>query len=76
MRKWYVPLTVAGIGGLGAFLFSESGREWLRLLRQYMRWHSKGLQEWNEVAEQELQRIQTALAALTDALEPRTEASR
>lgn len=76
MRKWYVPLTVAGIGGLGAFLLTETGREFLRLLRQYMRWHSEGLQEWNEVAEQEMQRIQAALAALADSLEPRPEASR
>jgi hypothetical protein len=76
MRKWYVPLTVAGLGGLGAFLFSESGKEVLRALRLYLQWHTEGLPEWNEVAEQELQRIQEALASLAESLEPRPEPSR
>lgn len=76
MRKWYVPLTVAGLGGLGALLFSEAGRQLLRSVRQYWHWHSEGMQEWNEVAEQELQRIQSSLEALADALEPRAEPSR
>jgi hypothetical protein len=76
MRKWYVPLTVAGIGGLGVFLLTESGKEFLLMLRQSIRRHASGLQEWNEIAEQEMQRIQTALAALSDSLEPRREVLR
>ena len=57
MRKWYVPLTIAGIGGLGVFLFSESGRRALRWIGSYLRWNSEGLLEWNEAAEAEMQRI-------------------
>ena len=71
MRKWYVPLTVAGIGGLGIFLFSESGRKTLRWLGQYIRWNSEGLLEWNEAAEAELQKVQEALSAVADTLQPR-----
>ncbi len=73
MRKWYVPLTVAGLGGLGAFLFSESGRRALRWVGSYVGWHSQGLLEWNDSAEAELQHIQASLAALAESLQPRTE---
>jgi hypothetical protein len=73
MRKWYVPLTIAGIGGLGVFLFTESGRRTLRWVGQYIRWNSEGFLEWNESAEAELQKIQDAVSALAEALQPRTE---
>ena len=76
MRKWYIPLTIAGIGGLGAFLYSDSGRRAVRWLREYVRWNPQGMLEWNESAEDELQSIQEALSSLAESLQPRTEASR
>ena len=69
MRKWYIPLTIAGLGGLGAFLLSESGRGTLRWLGGHVRWTSQGMFEWNEAAEAELQRIQDAVAALAESLQ-------
>ncbi len=72
MRKWYVPLTVAGIGGLGVFLLSESGRRALRWLGQYIRWNSEGLLEWNDAAEAELRRLQDAVTGIAESLQPRT----
>ena len=72
MRKWFVPLTVAGIGGLGVFLFSESGRRALRWIGQYVRWNSEGVLEWNDAAEDELQRIQETLGTIAESLQPRT----
>lgn len=76
MRKWYVPLTVAGIGGVGVFLFSESGRRTLRWIGQYLRWNSEGFLEWNEAADAELKKIQEAVSAIADTLQPRTELGR
>ena len=73
MRKWYVPLTVAGIGGLGVFLFSESGRRALRRLGQSIRWNSEGLLGWNDTADAELSRLQEALTAIAESLQPRAE---
>ncbi len=73
MRKWYVPLTVAGIGGLGVFLFSESGRRAVRWIGQYVRWNSEGLLEWNDAAEAELRRVQEALTAIGESLQPRSD---
>ncbi len=76
MRKWYVPLTVAGIGGLGVFLFSESGRKALRWIGQYVRWNSQGLLEWNDAAEAELRRLGDALTGIAESLQPRTDMGR
>jgi hypothetical protein len=76
MRKWSLPLTVAGIGVLGVFLFSESGRRILRWAGQYVRWNSQGLLEWNEAAEAEMQRLQEALAAIAESVPPCAELSR
>jgi hypothetical protein len=76
MRKWFVPLTVAGIGGLGVFLLSESGRSALRGITRYLRWNSQGLQEWNEAAEAEMHRLQEAVSALAESLQPRAELGR
>ena len=76
MRKWFVPLTVAGIGGLGVFLFTEPGRRTLRWVGQYIRWNSEGFLEWNDAAEAELQRLQEAVTAIADSLQPRTQLGR
>ena len=76
MRKWYVPLTIAGLGGLGAFLLSESGREALRRIGRYLRLNSQGAVEWDEAAEAELDRLRTTLSTLADSLQPRAETSR
>jgi hypothetical protein len=73
MRKWYVPLTVAGIGGLGVFLFSESGRRALRWVGQYIRWNSEGLLEWNDAADAELHRLQESVTAIAESLQSRAE---
>jgi len=76
MRKWYIPLAVAGVGGLGAFLLSETGRRAMRWFGHCVRWNAQGMLEWNAAAEAELKAIQSALAALADTLEPRTECGR
>lgn len=65
MRKWYVPLAVLGIAGLGALLLTDRGR-------QTLRWLSENLQravEWNEAAQRELDRIQIALNRVAESLE-------
>jgi len=73
MRKWYLPLTIAGISGLGILLLSESGKELLQWVRRNFRISSEGLLEWNETAESELERIRAALSALADSLQPHQE---
>lgn len=72
MRKWYVPLTVLSLGGLGAFLLSERGKSAVRWLRENVQWGPEGLLEWNEAADAELQRIQDAVNRLADSLQPQS----
>ena len=60
MRKWGLPLTVAGVSGLG-LLFLAAGRG--------LRWSPETLLSWGEVAQHEMERIQTALNHVAETLE-------
>ena len=71
MRKWFLPLTVLGIGGLGALLLSEAGRRGLEWLLDRLDEAPDRLAEWNESAQSELERIQSALNELADTLQTR-----
>jgi DNA-binding PadR family transcriptional regulator len=76
MRKWFVPLTVLGVGGIGAFLLSEKGRETLRRWRASFNEAPERWAEWNDSAQLELDRIQTALNRIADSLGPHSEMGR
>jgi hypothetical protein len=69
MRKWYVPLTVLGLSGIGLLLLSEPGRRKLRWLMQNLHRAPEALVTWNETAQRELDRIQTALNRVAQTLE-------
>jgi hypothetical protein len=69
MRKWYLPMTVLGLGSLGVLLFTERGRSLLWQLRDFMAEAPWRLEEWNETAQEELDRIQRALNRVAESLE-------
>jgi hypothetical protein len=75
MRKWFVPLTVLGVGGIGAFLLTDKGETLQRWRAAFydapQRW-----EEWNESAQLELEHIQAALNQIAESLEPEKQASR
>jgi hypothetical protein len=68
MRKWYLPLTVLGVGGLGAFCLSQRGRSTIRWVYQNVHRAPETFLEWNDSAQRELDRIQTALNRLAETL--------
>jgi len=76
MRRWYVPLTVLGLGSIGAFLLSERGRSKLRGLMENFQSAPDRWLEWNESAQGELDRIQAALDRIAESLDPRPEMGR
>jgi hypothetical protein len=76
MRRWYVPLTVLGLGSIGAFLLSERGRNKLRWLMENFQSAPDRWLEWNESAQGELDRIQAALDRIAESLDPRPEMGR
>ena len=76
MRKWFVPLTVLGVGGIGAFLLTDKGRETMRRWRARLEEGPERWGEWNENAQLELERIQDALQRVAESLGPRSEMGR
>lgn len=70
MRKWYVPLTLMGLGSLGWFFLTERGRAAARWLQESLR-DPETVKGWNESAQHELERIQSALDRVAAALDAR-----
>ena len=73
MRRWYVPLTVLGLGGIGALLLSERGRAALRRIADSFGQTPEAWLEWNDSLDEELERIRTALNQIAESLEPHPE---
>ena len=74
MRKWYVPLALLGMGSVGAFVFSETGRRALRWVWDHAHEAPEALADFNERVESELDRIQNTLNKLADTLESESTA--
>jgi hypothetical protein len=69
MRRWYVPLAVLGLGGIGLLVLTDRGRRSLRWAMERMDSAPDTLAEWNDAAQRELERIQTALNRVATSLE-------
>ena len=68
MRRWYLPITVMGLGGVGMLLFTERGRRSLGWLVEHLPEAPRHLAEWNEAAQRELDRIQETLNRVAESL--------
>ncbi|HTV65042.1 MAG TPA: hypothetical protein VMD98_05520 [Bryocella sp.] len=75
MRRWYLPLTVLGLSGIGALLLTERGRSVLRRALERFWDAPEQLLDWNGSLENELDRIQDALDTIAESLNPRPELS-
>lgn len=74
MKKWYMPLAVLGIGGLGALLLSDRGRQALRWVSENFERHQDTILEWNEAAERKIDRLEEALDRIAASIEGTEEA--
>jgi hypothetical protein len=74
MRRWYVPITVLGLGGVSAFLLSKRGRTAVRAVLERFQHAPDRLLELNESLQNDLDRIQAALDRIADSLHPHPEA--
>lgn len=68
MRKWFLPMTVLGLSGLGVFLASDRGREVLRRVRDRFDEAPDRLQDWTDSYQDELGKIQATLDNLAEKL--------
>lgn len=64
MRKWFLPMAVFGLGSLGMVLGTERGREVVLSAIDQFDSSPEEFHDVNEIALQELQRIQQALNGL------------
>lgn len=69
MRRWYVPLTLLGLGSIGALLMSERGRAVLRALFERFQEAPEKLLEMNDTLQSELDHIQAALDQIAESLD-------
>ncbi len=75
MRKWYVPLALLGMGGVGALVLSETGRRAIGWMWEHAHEAPEALADFNQRIEGELERIQGALNKLADTLESESTAT-
>jgi hypothetical protein len=68
VRKWTIPLTLAGLGGLGAVLFTQRGRSFLRSAMRRVGADPGCLAAWNDSARDELNHIRQAVRELEQSL--------
>ena len=69
MRKWTMPLTLLGLGGIGYLILSERGQQALRWMAENVSRGPDKFLEWNETAQRELDRIQVALNDVADSMQ-------
>ena len=69
MKKWYLPVTVLGLSGLGLLFASERGRDRMRHAFDRLVEHGDPLGEFNKFCEEQLDTIQRNLDRLAEALE-------
>lgn len=61
MNKWYLPLTVLGLGGLGVLFGTERGREVVGRATNLLEEWPGMYADWQNAAEREIQDIQSAV---------------
>ena len=71
-RKWTIPLTFLGLGGLGAMLLSERGRKLIRSMAERLGATPGQLAVWNHSAQEELDHIEHEVEKLEQTLRTQT----
>ena len=69
MKKWAVPSTVIGLGGLGALAFSRRGRNAVKWMIDQIPEAPERIADFNDAAQAELDRIQNALNEIAESLQ-------
>jgi hypothetical protein len=68
MRKWYLPLTVLGLGSLGMLVATERGRGLLKQMGRGLERAPDQLRTWSDAFDGEIAKIQTTVDSLNELL--------
>ncbi len=71
MKNWKVPLAMFGLGSAGAVLIALRGKQMTRWVQERFREAPVSLAEWNESAQQELARLESALNEIAQSIRAR-----
>lgn len=70
MRRWLMAAAVVAVGGVGAFLLTDNGKDSVRRWPAAFESDGGTWNEWNEAAQLELERIQAALNEIAERWNP------
>ncbi len=69
MRKYYAPMAVLGLAGVGVLLLTRRGQNAVRWLADNVEKAPETLLEWNDAAQRELDRLQAAVDRVAQSLQ-------
>jgi hypothetical protein len=68
MSRWYLPLTVLGLGSLGVLFGTDRGRRALERASDFLEDLPQDYSEWMDMTDREIAEIQSAVNQIADSL--------
>lgn len=68
MSRWYVPLTVLGLGSLGVLFGTDRGRRALERASDFLEELPQEYSEWMDMTDREIAEIQSAVNQIAESL--------
>ena len=68
MSRWYLPLTVLGLGSLGVLFGTDRGRRTLERAANYLEDLPEQYSEWMDMTDREIAEIQSAVNQIAESL--------
>jgi len=70
MSRWYLPLTVLGLGSLGVLFGTDRGRRALERAADYLEDLPDDYSQWMDMTDREIADIQSAVNQIAASLQP------
>jgi len=68
MSRWYLPLTVLGLGSLGVLFGTDRGRRTLERAANYLEELPEDYSQWMDMTDREIAEIQSAVNQIAESL--------
>jgi hypothetical protein len=70
MSRWYLPLTVLGLGSLGVLFGTDQGRRALERAADYLEDLPDDYSQWMDMTDREIAEIQSEVNQIDASLQP------